>query len=95
MYVRNVPARWLLVAAALGAGLFCGSIREDELDCEEAVARLRSCCPGFSPDAVDCRYREGCGPVYPQISTADSDCIRATACETLVATGVCERRSCP
>lgn len=72
--------------------------REDVLRCEDALARLQSCCPGFDPIPVDCNFYHssgGCGggttDVRPAFSVDESKCIAVTSCEALVANGVCER----
>jgi hypothetical protein len=69
----------------------CGRIDEDELLCEEAVARLEDCCPKFDVRPYECRYNGGCAYQEPDLSAAASDCIRARSCEELVSTGTCER----
>jgi hypothetical protein len=76
--------------------LSCSGIREDEFDCEGAVAHLADCCPGFRAAFVDCSYQpsEGCSsPVFPDLSVAQSTCVRAESCASLVASGVCARAS--
>lgn len=72
--------------------------REDVLRCEDALARLQSCCPGFDPSPIDCHYfhsSEGCGggttDVRPALSVDESKCIAVTSCEALVTNGICER----
>jgi hypothetical protein len=81
-------------ALLLGVILGCTGIREDELACEEAVAHLQDCCPGFYASSVDCTYEPGgCGvsPLYPEISTNQGWCIRSESCAELESTGVCAR----
>lgn len=71
----------------------CG--REDEFDCEEAVARLEECCPGVSTRTISCTYIAGgacVGPTFPTLSVEDSQCIVARSCEDLQS-GVCARIS--
>jgi hypothetical protein len=80
----------VLVAVALS----CAGIREDEFDCESAVAHLSDCCPQFNAQLVDCTYQapQACGAtVYPDLGVAQSNCIRGESCETLRASGVCTR----
>jgi hypothetical protein len=87
------PFRWsrgFTVSLFVGVLLACG-IRQDEFDCENAVAHLQQCCPGFDASAIDCTYSNYCGPVYPALSISQSDCIRGKSCETIRAAGVCER----
>ncbi|HEY3450198.1 MAG TPA: hypothetical protein VGK67_27840 [Myxococcales bacterium] len=82
----------VLIAVGLTAllALTCG-IREDELRCEEAVAHLADCCPGFDPTQIDCYYSTGCGTIYPVIDIQESRCVSGMKCEDLVAAGVCSR----
>ncbi len=68
----------------------CGDMRQDELDCEEAVSHLQSCCPGFDSSGIQCTYSAACGTTqYPAISQSQSQCIRGEACGKLISTGVC------
>ncbi|HEY8092061.1 MAG TPA: hypothetical protein VIF09_29570 [Polyangiaceae bacterium] len=82
-----------VVVAWIGSALFaCADLREDELDCEEAVSVLEHCCSGFPSSNVSCVYEsEGCSTVYPDIPLAESKCIRSESCESLVSSGVCAR----
>lgn len=63
--------------------------REDTLTCEEALAHLQDCCPGFDAAAVACRYyyvsQQGCAAPsedreQPAFDLAESRCIRNTSC---------------
>ena len=82
---------WLLVAAVV-VPLACGDMRQDELDCEEAVSHLQECCPSFDSKNIECLYVSGCETsTYPAISIQQSQCIRGEACAELVASGVCKR----
>jgi hypothetical protein len=88
------PGRFFLVAcaAALAALTMTCGVREDELRCEEAVARLKECCDGFDVHRIDCYYAAtGCGTYYPAITISESRCITSESCATIVATGVCSR----
>jgi hypothetical protein len=91
------------VGYALGVVLLfaCGSISQDELDCEEAVSVLVHCCPGFDSTALICiRASSDCGSrnTSPALSRDESKRIRGESCETLVTSGECARaqqaRSC-
>ena len=74
--------------------LACGDMRQDELDCEEAVSHLLACCPGFTGSHIECTYVAGCTTTtYPAISYLQSQCIRGESCDTLVRSGVCDRAS--
>lgn len=72
------------------------------LSCEEAVAALAECCPGFEPQRVRCvdhRYRQtsACtgsvteGHELPALDVATSECVRAMSCADLVAGSTCAR----
>jgi hypothetical protein len=74
--------------------------RPSVLHCEEALARLVRCCPGFDPSVVECEYffsrDEGCGAttvqrVEPAFALDESQCILDTGCDDLVARQVCSR----
>jgi hypothetical protein len=74
--------------------------REDVISCEEAVARLEECCPGFRPTRVACRYyfhrREGCegsgvDKTEPDLDLRESQCVREASCEKLASQGFCDR----
>ena len=79
-----------LGVASMGATL--DGFREDEIMCEEAVARLVKCCSDFDPHAVTCSYSSGCGTTqYPAIDMQTSTCIREQSCEDLIGGGVCDR----
>ena len=96
-----------LVALVVGVLLACSggadtnNFREDVMYCEEALATLTSCCPGFDPGVVACQYyyestSNACGLTterydYPALSQPESQCILSTKCSDLVASGVCKR----
>ena len=89
--------RWssgFTVALFVGVILACG-IREDEFACEDAVAHLQSCCPGFTANNIDCTYTEGQAcetrSVYPEIDATQAACIRSESCASLREFGVCAR----
>ena len=89
--------------------LACGSgdsehdrnnFRKDVIECEDALARLAHCCPGFDTAPVLCNYSydhsSGCGSsstnsITPAFDVHESACIRDTSCEALVGRKVCER----
>lgn len=85
--------RTLLLAGFLAmAGGWVGGLRQDELQCEEAVAKLLECCPDFRAEEIACNYSDGCGSTqYPALSIETSECIRDMDCETIVARSVCVR----
>jgi hypothetical protein len=88
---------WRFVRLALvlvGASMLMADfgLREDEIDCEKAVAWLQSCCPGFArAETLRCEYDSGCGVTEPAISISDSQCILGESCDELKASGICER----
>ncbi len=89
---RLRSAGWLM--AALAALAACGDeLNEEELDCEEAVAYLEDCCPGFSGARLSCVYESGagCSATTPDLGIRESRCIRARSCSGLVRSGVCQR----
>ncbi len=68
----------------------------DELECEEAVARLVKCCPDLQPSTVNCDYRveEGCDTsctYYPDIGPSEGKRIRSLSCAEVAAEGICSR----
>ena len=74
--------------------------REDVFLCEEAVARLSKCCPGFNADAVACVYydyvsHDACGSHRqhsdPALTIAESLCIHDVSCEAIVDRDICSR----
>lgn len=105
----SLPAAGVFFALGVALVLACNNgndeeddnqFREDVIWCEEAVARLERCCPGFDAAKVECQfyfsYNEGCGTattrrVNPALTTDESRCIRDTSCDALVAQGVCAR----
>jgi hypothetical protein len=77
---------WIAIAGpAIGA---------DDLEfvCEEAVAHLNDCCPGFQPSKVQCNYTYGCDDTSgnPEISSEQNDCLQKLSCEQLVKNGDCK-----
>jgi hypothetical protein len=74
--------------------------RTDVLWCEEALARLSECCPGFDAARVECNYYyshdPGCGKpttqqIEPAFTMGESECIRNTGCDVLISSNVCRR----
>jgi hypothetical protein len=81
-------------AAALGAVVFlvfaCGGIDDNELNCEEALAHLFECCPGFEPRRFQCEVEETCSSRTPDLYDDASTCIRELPCDELRRRGQCE-----
>lgn len=76
------------------------NFREEVLLCEEAVARLDTCCPDIDWSTVACNYRHtstgGCtnGTADfedPTFKLEESRCILDTSCSDIHARGVCTR----
>jgi len=88
----------IVVALIVGIGVSCNGFREDEVECEQAVNRLKECCPVFNSAQLDCSYSErlDCsdnvtGRQYPALSLDESRCVQNLPCAALVDTGVCAR----
>ncbi len=90
----RVPSS-IVVGLGIGVLFACGDpLRQDELDCEEAVSVLEGCCPGFYGSELQCVYSapQTCGPTtYPALSEDAAACIRGESCSQLVSSGVCAR----
>jgi hypothetical protein len=73
--------------------------REDTILCEEAVAHLESCCPGFDPSSVQCTYDfsssddcdDSSSETLPGLSIDQSNCVRSMSCSDLVSSGFCTK----
>jgi hypothetical protein len=106
---KKLPAFGVLFGLAIALLLACRSDRDEEDDnqfrtdvlwCEEALARLQSCCPNFDGRPLVCDYYysfdEGCGTattrrVEPVFTKEESRCIRDRTCDELVNNKVCEK----
>jgi hypothetical protein len=86
------------VAIAVSVGVFvvftkCIGIREDEFQCESAVAHLQNCCPSFSPSSIHCEFIQECENVTrPDLSVDTSKCLRDMDCDTVRSSGACGLR---
>lgn len=88
---RPILLTTLLVWAGLSSA-HCYGVREDELRCEEAVARLADCCPGFDTSRIDCAYYATCNGTHrPDIPITEARCIAAASCATVDQSAICER----
>ncbi len=75
----------LLMTSQRASGL-----REDDLQCEEAVTHLNDCCPNFDLSKISCSYKSGCGSTqYAELGIDDSVCIQNKECKELIAQGIC------
>jgi hypothetical protein len=80
--------------------------REDTILCEEALAHLKTCCPGFVGSQIACNYYyssfsdDGCDATaaeltLPSLDIAQSTCIDGMTCAALLASGVCASAESP
>jgi hypothetical protein len=92
MGTRRRWSSFFVVAGLLAVRLSWASdspeFREDVIDCDEALAHLRTCCPGFDASKVACEFHhyQGCElplTIFPAFSIRDSKCILGATCETL------------
>ena len=76
------------------------NFREEVLLCEEAVAKLDTCCPDVDWSTVRCDYRHtttgGCSDGTadledPALNLGESHCVLDTSCEEIQRSGVCTR----
>ena len=82
----------LCVALLVGVALSCGDISEEEMVCEEAVARLETCCPEIDPRRINCVYAQSCdAELVPVLTPRASACVAETSCDDLKARGSCQR----
>ena len=81
----------------------CEQLREDEVECEEAVAHLLACCEGSSFSEVSCLYVKECvlvsgggcepehyDPCFPDIGSRTSRCLRDLSCTEIRDRGGCD-----
>ena len=82
----------LCVALLVGIALSCGDIGEEEMVCEEAVARLETCCPEIDPRRINCVYAQSCNAeLVPVLTPRASACIAETSSDDLNTRGSCRR----
>jgi hypothetical protein len=75
-----------LLAAALLAG--CPVPTEEEVRCEEAMARVLDCCAGVTRSPVTCEWARS--PVSPYLwSFPQVDCLVDRSCGELESSGAC------
>jgi hypothetical protein len=91
----QATGRWIRRGTAvlgLTALIAGGGLRQDEIDCEQAVSFLQGCCPDWAGATVSCVQDTGCGTsVSPALSIDESQCILAESCAQVVQSGLCER----
>jgi hypothetical protein len=74
------------------AGCYSNEALADQVDCEEAVARLEECCGPIGSE-LGCANDggEACsGGMRPDLDTAQSVCLRELSCNEIRARGMCE-----
>ena len=83
-------AAGLSIAAMVLLGM--SGLREDEIECEHAMAHLGACCPDFAVEADVCDYDDGCGTTSLTVLSIDqSECIQDTSCEEIEELDLCAR----
>jgi hypothetical protein len=84
---KRGAARWFGAAllASLSVPFLCGSIREDEFLCNEAVEHFHDCCADDSPLPSDfCAVRSSCDSSHSAgLTVAQSRCIIGQSCSSL------------
>jgi hypothetical protein len=87
---HRTRSRGVVLGVVFGIMLACGSVDEDELVCEDAVAHLSDCCPGLDPVRFSCQGDTACGgDGVPSITARAGDCVRSRSCSELITAGVC------
>lgn len=74
-------------------------LRQDELQCAEALTHVIDCCPDFntnttmtSRDAMSlCRYSDACDERFPVLEVGQSRCLQELDCAAMRSQGVCAR----
>jgi len=82
----STAGRGAVLGALVAIVLSCGSIRDEELQCEEAVSRLEECCTNLSAGRFSCD--PGCNSSVDLTERA-SACVRDRSCEELSSRGIC------
>jgi len=92
--MRSLRRRWWRLAfVVIMAVPATQCLREDEVDCEEAVKYMLDCCPGFNRNSVQCVYSDICGITYPDLTPSESRCILDASCHELASNKICARVS--
>jgi len=94
-----VAAAIVVLLFACSTGKDDDNFRADVIGCEEALAHLSDCCPGFDASRVRCQYyySEGCNGTednrveHPTLDSSESECIRNLECSELVERQICTR----
>ena len=83
--LRRFPGvlAWLVVGVIACPPTAC-SVPSDEFLCEDAVAKLKGCCPSAALDTIECKYIADCNStIYPRFGEADARCIIGASCSDL------------
>lgn len=96
--IVTTKLRLWLSAFILGYGLSqCTPYSSSEIACEEALAKLASCCGWGGPRGISCEKKSvGCEyPVIlpPDIGVEIADCILRLSCDQIQDLGMCEENS--
>ena len=88
-FQRSLP---ICVALFVGVALSCGEISEEEMVCEETVARLETCCPELDPRRINCVHAQSCNAeLVPVLTLRASECVAEASCDELRSRGTCQR----
>jgi hypothetical protein len=87
----------LAAAVIVGLSIRCGDadgLDETEIECDEAVAHLQSCCTGVEID-VACRYDHSVGCHIgtfcpPDLTLQQSSLLQSMSCDDIQKTGLCD-----
>ncbi len=63
------------------------TVTQSEIDCEQAVAHLANCCPGFPTSQFHC-IQKAC-EATPDFTVSESQCIVQQDCDAIRAAGWC------
>lgn len=81
-----------VLALAVVGLLGMGDFREDEIECEHAMAHLADCCPDLPIGRKVCDYSDDCGGlILPVLSIEQSECIQDQECFEIEQSGLCAR----
>lgn len=86
--LRRLPGAGAALLAIVFLSAESLTIDESELECEQAVAHVEQCCPGFPHSLPHC-VRTAC-TATPDLTISQSRCLQALDCDPLVAAGVCD-----
>jgi hypothetical protein len=70
-------------------------LREDEVQCEEALAHLEACCGDAYDSNLSCKYVDNgsCNrDTYPDLAAQESRVLEDDSCSVVVAAGYCDQQ---